>query len=687
MSYQELIEDMARAIKCLEGELRSDRVDETTRISDLLNRHKNHDTSEKCRNVYWVGRNACDESPDLETWVTSALESLHEGGNIQCKFDYVQYIRQSNRGYLVEDNAFFRSRQSSIEDNREAASPRTSCKNLLEVADRLYHKRRSLAGLFVNPSQNSSADSYIQTPRPSSLRKDYSEEDLEKFKLEAVASVIDFYLLFHLLESACGSSNLDEFLREDESRLTALINFLDTAADDYRFLSIYDRFEQWRTLLFYTLGKRREIVPSSFFVDDIVPRGDHPIGRGGYADIWLASRSGDESIDEAPSLIALKVLRIFEASSVEEPQQAAFLQALLREAFLWKMTNHTNVAQFIGICQVNDRRIIGNFALASPWMENGNLLTYAKNRDCNEKYHLLAGVANGLIYLHSINIVHGDLKCANVLIGDDGVAKLSDFGLSSAGDGVILVSGYGRTGSGYNRTGTNSAGNPRWLAPELIFPDRFGSLGKATRETDVYAFGMTALELFTGKVPFYGVPDVAIPLEVAINGLKPARPETIVESRRYSGKVWNLMEMCWCHDPSLRPKTLSPDSLFVDFAARSIEHIQINYRLPVLEDYTVGITGWYDGEFFTRGTNEFLGGSLTIGIDEASSDNIISLASESRTAHTCCVRGTGICNYASVRPTLSRRYVCKIVGTVIGVNYDWDWHVSLFLTQCSADVY
>jgi len=118
----------------------------------------------------------------------------------------------------------------------------------------------------------------------------------------------------------------------------------------------------------------------------------------------------------------------------------------------------------------------------------------------------LAQVARGLNYLHSVDIIHGDLKCANVLVNGEGIAQLADFGLSTVGDATIAtVSSI-----------SNSAGNPRWLAPELMFPDKFNGSGRSTRESDVYAFGMTALELFTGKAPFFELPLAALPYEVAI---------------------------------------------------------------------------------------------------------------------------------------------------------------------------
>ncbi len=209
----------------------------------------------------------------------------------------------------------------------------------------------------------------------------------------------------------------------------------------------------------------------------------------------------------------------------------------------------------------------------------------------------LGETAMGLIYLHSIGIIHGDLKCvrgfafqtysnskavnvnvlqANIMVNDEHVAQLADFGQSTVGDGTV------------NGSMSNSAGHPRWLAPELMFPEIFNGSGKSTRESDVYAFGMTALEvccaksseinfscltrisqMFTGKVPFFALPECALPLEVAINGLRPSHPGPETEARGLTGKIWRLMRRCWRQKSHLRPKTHGDDSRLVVFAKSS----------------------------------------------------------------------------------------------------------------------
>ncbi len=74
---------------------------------------------------------------------------------------------------------------------------------------------------------------------------------------------------------------------------------------------------------------------------------------------------------------------------------------------------------------------------------------------------------------------------SNVMVDDKGNAQLSDFGLASVEPIHVTIAG----------SMSISGGNPRWLAPELMFPDLFDGNGRSARESDVYAFGMTALEV------------------------------------------------------------------------------------------------------------------------------------------------------------------------------------------------
>ena len=91
----------------------------------------------------------------------------------------------------------------------------------------------------------------------------------------------------------------------------------------------------------------------------------------------------------------------------------------------------------------------------------------------------------GLAYLHSEGIVHGDIHAGNVLVDENGTARLADFGLS-------LLS----QGTAYNYGSQHGGGVIRFSAPELFEPEQFGlQSSRQTFQSDVYAFACICVEV------------------------------------------------------------------------------------------------------------------------------------------------------------------------------------------------
>ncbi|KAL4064743.1 kinase-like domain-containing protein [Scleroderma yunnanense] len=159
---------------------------------------------------------------------------------------------------------------------------------------------------------------------------------------------------------------------------------------------------------------------------------------------------------------------------------------ILYEALVWSKLSHKNIAPLCGFTITSD----GSVSLVSPWQDRGNAHDYVQNSDVDPR-PLLLGIARGVKYLHchdSGPIAHGDLKGQNILIADHGRPLLTDFGSSSLPEssGTMILRPRG-------------GGTLMWMAPEQL-GDEIASV-----QSDVWAFGMTALELFTRKVPFQGV--------------------------------------------------------------------------------------------------------------------------------------------------------------------------------------
>ncbi|POM66285.1 Serine/threonine protein kinase [Phytophthora palmivora] len=164
-----------------------------------------------------------------------------------------------------------------------------------------------------------------------------------------------------------------------------------------------------------------------------------------------------------------------------EEEQAAFLS----EVEIWHRLHHPHVVRLFGACH-----ILRPFFVCED-AKGGQLDHYLKKHP-SELWDKLYETALGLQYLHGLGVVHGDLKCNNIVIGSDGLAKLTDFGLSH-----VMSTTFGTTvedqGSVQNK---NPIGAIRWKAPEVLRGE------KATFASDVYGFGMCILEAASGVFPW-----------------------------------------------------------------------------------------------------------------------------------------------------------------------------------------
>ena len=98
-----------------------------------------------------------------------------------------------------------------------------------------------------------------------------------------------------------------------------------------------------------------------------------------------------------------------------------------------------------------------------------------------------------------------------------------------------------------------AVGISRWLAPEIITPPRKRGTVPVleSKAADVFAYGMLALEVFTGKVPFDGERDEAVVLRISRGG-RPVMPPN-AGAVGLTDEIWNFLESCWQQNPKKRP--------------------------------------------------------------------------------------------------------------------------------------
>ncbi|CAE6344895.1 unnamed protein product [Rhizoctonia solani] len=248
----------------------------------------------------------------------------------------------------------------------------------------------------------------------------------------------------------------------------------------------------------------------------------HPVSTGGFGDIYLGQL-------ENGTPVAVKVAR-YSTNHANFRKQS---KDTAKELRTWAKCHHPNVVPLLGMIEFRDQ-----IAMVSPWMKNGDLRNYLRKHPEVDRCQLCYDICDGLVYLHSVNIVHGDLKGANVLISESGKALLSDFGNSLAEDNTLK----------FTATTRDSACSSRWAAPEIL------EGAAASYPADIFALGMTILEAITGDVPYKELErEQAVMAAILFKKAVPTRPTAHIPHDSAHGDIlWDLLTRCWAYEPNDR---------------------------------------------------------------------------------------------------------------------------------------
>ncbi|KAJ3354164.1 hypothetical protein HDU83_005770 [Entophlyctis luteolus] len=212
--------------------------------------------------------------------------------------------------------------------------------------------------------------------------------------------------------------------------------------------------------------------------------------------------------------------------------------------------------------------VYGSFVHASrlyivtPFLSAGSLLDIMKTaypHGIEESCicTILRQALQGLEYLHQNGLIHRDVKAGNLLLAEDGLVQLGDFGVSSS-----LM----ETGERKGPLRKTFVGTPCWMAPEVM--EQTGYDYKA----DIWSFGITALEMATGHAPFAKYP----PLKVMMMTLQNEPPTLDREQthHKYSKCFKDLIDTCLQKDPNKRPNAtkLLQHNFFKQFTKKR-EHL------------------------------------------------------------------------------------------------------------------
>jgi eukaryotic-like serine/threonine-protein kinase len=215
---------------------------------------------------------------------------------------------------------------------------------------------------------------------------------------------------------------------------------------------------------------------------------ERSVARGGMGQVWLARLRGERGLDKR---VALKTLL------PEYGGDDRFRKMLLDEGRIASGIDHPNVVRILDVGEVGDV-----LYLVMEWVDGRTLESLARSHrlPLGAALRLVADVCAGLHAAHELRddggiplgVVHRDVSPENVLVGDGGSARLTDFGIARARDRLQGDTSLGRV-----------KGKAGYIAPEQAMRKRLD------RRVDVWAAGATLYRLLAGKPPFSRLEELA----------------------------------------------------------------------------------------------------------------------------------------------------------------------------------
>ncbi|XP_020731983.1 fibroblast growth factor receptor 1 isoform X7 [Moschus berezovskii] len=263
-----------------------------------------------------------------------------------------------------------------------------------------------------------------------------------------------------------------------------------------------------------------------------------PLGEGCFGQVVLAEAIGLDK--DKPNRVTKVAVKMLKSDATEKD-----LSDLISEMEMMKMIGkHKNIINLLGACTQD-----GPLYVIVEYASKGNLREYLQARRppgleyCyNPSHHpeeqlsskdlvsCAYQVARGMEYLASKKCIHRDLAARNVLVTEDNVMKIADFGLARD---IHHIDYYKKT--------TNGRLPVKWMAPEALF-DRI-----YTHQSDVWSFGVLLWEIFTlGGSPYPGVPVEEL-FKLLKEGHRMDKPSNC------TNELYMMMRDCWHAVPSQRP--------------------------------------------------------------------------------------------------------------------------------------
>ncbi|XP_065211978.1 tyrosine kinase receptor Cad96Ca [Planococcus citri] len=370
-------------------------------------------------------------------------------------------------------------------------------------------------------------------------RNKIKKDDMKKSSCSVLS--LEESMVMHHCRGVCGLSNeCDSWDSESHNQSTMILNKLGKMAD------------KW------------EIPRHRIKVFNI-------LGEGCFGQVWKCEAMNIDN-KEGPTVVAVKMLK--ENAGEQERSD------LVQELQVMKMLDpHPNVVRLLGCCTEKDPIFV-----IMEYVPNGKLQSYLRHSRAQHYYDNMHGssntltsrdltlfcyqIAKGMQYLSSKGIIHRDLAARNILVGENNMCKVADFGFARD---IMTQHVYERKSEGRLPI--------RWMAPESLFDNMFSV------KSDIWSFGVLVWEIVTlGSTPYPKLTAAEVMSKVR-EGYRLEKPE---HCRR---ELYNIMYYCWDEDPNKRPTFMELVDLLEQLLLTETDYILLE-RCPDHSYYnTVPLSG------------------------------------------------------------------------------------------------
>jgi len=413
--------------------------------------------------------NIVKEKPNIKLWTIDDVKDLFKKIHLD---KYIQNIEQNSvdgKKLLFLDNQSI-SNIFGITDKNEIKI----ISILIEFIGDIPNNEKENNDDNNNNMNNSNKNLIAVNNKENNEKNIINQKEIKNQKRRNSASII-----------LKDNLNKDKYKKEEEEK-----NEEKFSSDEQEQIEGQEKNKENKELYLKNIKKGKSEFYSSlnnnslkFFIEYDEIKKERPIGKGGMGDIYLGEWQGKQ--------IALKKIKL------NHIKNNVLSYKFINEINIIASMRHPNILLFMGVTIDNN-----TYYMITEYLPSGSLHEYLhlnKNKQNKskpltdkQKIKIALQIAIAVQYIHSRQILHCDLKSANVLIDKNFNIKLIDFGLS------YFMS---EAPKGY-------IGTARWMAPEIL------NGGEYSIKSDVFSYGMILMELLTEKIPYFDVFNYEVKKEI-----------------------------------------------------------------------------------------------------------------------------------------------------------------------------